>query len=121
MDVKEVVVLDGIEIFASDEATGSALHDMHGPLPEIVVRSSGDGFKDKEALSRETCKLIAISRLRDDLVRFLPGARFLPPTTVDGEAAVGMKVGPKTWLAEREDFLPRIMSCTSRYSIKLRR
>lgn len=54
MDVKEVVVLDGIEILASDHGYRLRSHDMHGPLPEIVVRSSGDSFRDKETPDLQT-------------------------------------------------------------------
>lgn len=70
-----------------------------------MVRSSGDSFKDKEALGREACKLTAIVRLRDELLRFLPGAELLPPTTMDAGMVVGLRVGARAWLAEGKDFL----------------
>ena len=92
MDVKEVVVLDGIEILAGDHVYRVCSHDMHGPLPAIVVRSSGDSLKDKETLRKETSKLIAIVRLRDELLRLLPDAELLPPTSVGAAVLVGLKV-----------------------------
>jgi len=70
-----------------------------------VMQNSGDTFQDKDQLGREACKLIAIVRLRDQMVRWLAGGTFLPPTTVDGRATVGFKAGRRTWLSEGEDFL----------------
>jgi hypothetical protein len=39
------------------------------------------------------------------MVRFLPGCKLLPPTSMGGKAIVGLRVGSRTWLAEGEDFL----------------
>jgi hypothetical protein len=39
------------------------------------------------------------------MARFLPGSKLLPPTSIGGKAIAGLKVGPRTWLAEGEDFL----------------
>jgi hypothetical protein len=50
-------------------------------------------------------KLIAIVRLRDKMIRFLPGARLLLPTRMDGTVIVGLQAKPMTWIAEGKDFL----------------
>jgi hypothetical protein len=39
------------------------------------------------------------------MVSFLPGCKLLPPTSIGGKAIAGLKVGPRTWLAEGEDSL----------------
>ena len=86
MDLKEILVLDGIEIVP--DAFRIRCHDLHGQLPEIVMKNSGDTFQDKDRLGNEVCKLIAIVRLRKEMVRFLPGCKLLPPTNMDGQTIV---------------------------------
>ncbi len=105
MDLKQVIVLDGVDILPERSGFRLRCHDLYGPLPEIVIKDSGDTFLDKERLGREACKLIAIVRLRDQIARWLPGGRYLSPTKVDSHATAGFKVGPRTWLVEAEDFL----------------
>jgi hypothetical protein len=105
MDLKEVIVLEGIDILPDNSGFRVRSHDLHGPLPEILVEESGDTFQDKDRLGKETCKLVAIVRLRDRMTRWLPGEKFLLPTTVDNHATVGFKLGRKTWLDERDDFI----------------
>ncbi len=105
MDLKEVIVLDGIDILNDNSGFRVRSHDLYGPLPEIVMEDSGDTFLDKDWLGREACKLVAIVRLRDQMRRWMRGGKFLPPTKVGEQASVGFKVGPRTWLAEGEDLL----------------
>jgi len=105
MDLKEVIVLDGIDILPDSSGFRVRSHDLHGPLPEIVVKDSGDTIQDKDRLGNQACKLIAIVKLRDQMARWLRSGKFLPPTTVGDHATVAFKVGPRTWLAEGEDFL----------------
>ena len=105
MDLKEVIVLDGIDILPDSTGFRVRSHDLHGPLPEIVIQDSGDTFQDKANLGREACKLVAIVRLRDQMRRWLRGGRFLPPTWAGDQATVGFKLGRKAWLAEGNDFL----------------
>jgi hypothetical protein len=54
---------------------------------------------------RGVYKLIAIVKLRDEMVRFLPGSKLLPPTRMDGNAIAGFQAKPKTWIAEGDNFL----------------
>lgn len=105
MDLKEIIVLDGIDILPDNSGFRVQSHDLHGPLPEMVIKESGDTFQDKDRLGNQACKLVAMVRLRDQMVRFLPGCKLLPPTSIGGKAIAGLKVGPRTWLAEGEDFL----------------
>ncbi len=46
MDLKEVIVLDGIDILP--RGFRIRCHEPHGPLPEIVMEDSGDTFLDKD-------------------------------------------------------------------------
>jgi hypothetical protein len=103
MDLKQIIVLDSIDILP--DGFRIRCHDLHGQLPEIVMENSGDTFQDKDRLGNEVCKLIAIVKLRDEMVRFLPGCKLLPPTSVDGNAIVGLQAKPKTWIVEGEDYL----------------
>ena len=78
---------------------------MYGPLPEIVIAENGDRLAAVDEVSREACKLVTITRIRDELMHFLPGSILLPPTSMDGKGVVGMKAGPKAFLAEGGSFL----------------
>jgi hypothetical protein len=103
MDLHRIVVLDGIDMLPDGFRFRS--HDLHGQLPEIVMKNSGDTFRDKDRLAIEACKLIAMARMRDRMDRFLPGCRFLAPTLIDGKAVVGLKAGPLTRVAEGADYI----------------
>jgi hypothetical protein len=72
-----------------------------------VIRGyySGDPFQDKDRLGYKVCKIIAITNLRNEMVRFLPGCRSLQPTSIDGNAIVGLQAKPLKWIVDREDFL----------------
>jgi hypothetical protein len=103
MDIMQILVLDGIDILPNGFRVRR--HDLHGQLPEIIVKNSGDTFQDKNKLGRETCKMLAIADLRDQIVTWLPGSRFLPPTSIDGKAVVGLQARPETWIIEGNDYL----------------
>ncbi len=70
-----------------------------------MIENSGDTFLDKDRLSIAACKLISIVGLLEEMIRCVPGGRFLPPITLDGKAIVGMIKGRETWMAEGVDFL----------------
>jgi hypothetical protein len=103
LDLKKILVLDGIDI--RSDGFLIRCHDLHGRLPEISMENSGDTFKDKDRLGNEVCKIIAMVKLRDEIIRFLPGARMLLPMRMDGTVIVGLQAKPRTWLGEGEDFL----------------
>jgi hypothetical protein len=103
IDLKQILVLDCIDILP--DGFRVRCHDLHGQLPEIAMDNSGDTLQDKDRLGNETCKLIAIVKLRVEMVRCLPGSTLLPPTSMDGKAVVGLQAKPKTWLGEGSDFL----------------
>ena len=103
MDLKQILVLDGIDILP--DGFRIRCHDLHGQLPEIVMKNSSDTFQDKDRLGSESCKLIAIVKLRGEMFRCFLGCKLLPPTSMDGKTIAGLQAKPKTWIAEREDFL----------------
>lgn len=102
-DLGRILVLDGIDMIPNEFRIRS--HDLHGQLPALAIKNSGDTLQDKDRLSNEICKLIAIVKLRDEMVRFLPGSKLLPPTRMDGKAIAGLQAKPKTWIAEGENFI----------------
>lgn len=91
MDLGHVIVPDGIDILPDKSCFRVRSHDLHGPLPEIVIEDSGNTFADKERLGTEACKLIAIVRLRDQMTRWLPGGKFLLPTTAGNHPPPGYR------------------------------
>jgi hypothetical protein len=103
LDLKQILVLDGSDILP--DGFRIRCHDLHRQFPAPVIKNSGDTFQDKDRLSNEACKLIAIVKLRDEMVSFLPGCKLLPPANMDGKAIAGLQAKPKTWIAEGEDFL----------------
>ena len=69
---------------------------------------SGNTFQDKDCLSNESRKLIAIVKLRDQMRLYFGGGKFLPPTTIHDSATVGIMLGGQNWLAEGKDYLSAI-------------
>ena len=103
MDLGQILVLDGIDILP--DGFRVRCHDLNGQLPEIITKSCGDTFQDKNTFGLQVCRLLAIADLRDQIVTWLPGSGFLPPTSIDGKAVVGLHARPKTWIIEGNDFL----------------
>jgi hypothetical protein len=103
LDLHRILILDGIDILPDGFRIRS--HDLHGPLPELRFKNSGDTLENKDRLGNEVCKLTAMVKLREEMIRFLPGARFLPPTRRDGNAVVGLQAKPRTWIVEGESFI----------------
>jgi len=102
LDLGVPVVLDRVDEIPSGYAIQS--HDMHGPLPTVSITETGDSFLDKDAVDREACKLTAIVSQRERLLALFPGAKFLPPTRLDGKHVVGLRLGRRTFLGEGESF-----------------
>ncbi|MBP1609477.1 MAG: hypothetical protein H6Q04_1712 [Acidobacteria bacterium] len=100
-DLKQIVVLDGIDFH--DFGFCVRCHDLYGPLSVIRINDSGDTFAHRDRLENEICKLIAITRIRDRVRRWLPDGKFLLPTRLDSWVIVGYRVGSKTWMAEGAD------------------
>jgi hypothetical protein len=63
LDLGHILVIDWIDMFPDGFRLRS--HDLHGPLPEVVIANSGDTFQDKDRLGNETFKLLAMVKLRE--------------------------------------------------------
>jgi len=64
MDLRQILVIDGIDILP--DGFRIRCHDLHGQLPETVMKNGADTFQDKDLLGNEVCKLIAMVKLRDE-------------------------------------------------------
>src|SRR5438876_11442044 len=88
--LKQIVVLDEIERVAEPPGFRIRSHDLHGPLPEIVVSDKGDRLAILDDVSREAAKLNAVARHREELAAMYPACRFLPHKILDSAVVVGM-------------------------------
>jgi hypothetical protein len=105
IDLKRVIVLDGIDIPRENSRFRIRCHDLNGPLPELVIYKAENGTEVLDRVRNRACWLYAIARIRADLQRYLAGSRFLFSTTIEGKAVVGLRAGPLTFLEDGEDFL----------------
>src|SRR5213594_2710367 len=71
--LKQIVVLDRIDLITEPREFRIRSHDLHGPLPEIVVRDTGDRTAILDEISREAAKLDAVARHREELAAAYPG------------------------------------------------
>src|SRR5262245_63414908 len=67
IDLHVIIVLDGIDQLESPRGFRIRSHDLHGPLPDIVVYDNGDRYRLLDQIGREAAKLYAISRNRERL------------------------------------------------------
>ncbi len=94
-----------MELLPEESSVKIRSHDLHGPLPEVVVHvDPADRLGVFVALGRAV-KLCNISRLRRELVEALTGASCLLPATLDGKCVAGLQWHGRTVLAEAEDFV----------------
>jgi hypothetical protein len=100
IDLREILVLDGIDQLADPSSFRIRSHDLYGSLPEIVVKDTGDRYPVLDSIEREAAKLIAMGRIRNDLGAMFPGCEFLSPTKTDTESLVGLRFAGRTVLAE---------------------
>ena len=96
MDLRRILALDGIDILPDGFRVRS--HDLCAQLPEILMKISSDTFRDKDRLGNEVCKLPAVVKLREEMIRFLPGSNLLPPTRMDNKVIVGLQAKPRAWM-----------------------
>ena len=105
VDLHCVIVIDGIDLVPSGNGYRIRSHDLHGPLPELIICEAETRMEVLDRVQNRACWLYAITSIRKDLKRYLPGCKLLPGTTIEGKAVVGLKAGPLTFLEEGEDFL----------------
>jgi hypothetical protein len=104
IDLKEILVLDGIDQHIDPRGFRIRAHDIFGPLPDIIIKDTGDRYPVLERISNEAAKLIAIVRIRNDLAGIFPRCKFLLPTSTGNGALVGMRFGGRTILAEEKSY-----------------
>lgn len=100
IDLKEILVLDGIDKLEDPIGFRIRSHDLYGPLPDIVIEDTCDRYPVLDKLTRETAKLFAMVRDRQDLRGIFRGCVFLLPTSTDRGSLVGIRFRGKTVLAE---------------------
>ena len=106
VELKEVIALDAIDLLPEQSSIKIRSHDLHGPLPEILIQvDPADRLGTFDRVEREAVKLCTISRLRRDLVEAFSGAFFLPPTRLDGRCVAGLQWEGRTVLAVGSDFV----------------
>jgi hypothetical protein len=77
VELKEIVALDDMELLPEQSLLRIRSHDLHGPLPEIILQvDPADRLGAFEALGREVVRLCAVTRLRRELDGRFQGQRF---------------------------------------------
>jgi hypothetical protein len=106
VELEEVIALDAIELLPEQSAIKIRSHDLHGPLPEIILNvDAADRLGTFDQLGRQAEKLCAISRLRRELDEAFSDGTFLPPTRLDGRCVAVLQWHGRTVLAEAPDFI----------------
>lgn len=91
IDLKEILVLDGIDILPDLPGFRIRSHDLYGPLPDILIHDTGDRYPVLDRIANEAAKLIAMVRVRNDLAGIFRGCKFLLPTSTGERALVGLR------------------------------
>lgn len=101
IDLKEILVLDGIDIYDKSPGFRIRSHDLYGPLPDVTIEGIGEEYPVLDRVIREAAKLIAIAQARREIANLFPaGSEFMLPTSTDNGALVGIRWESKTYLAE---------------------
>jgi hypothetical protein len=100
IDLKEILVLDGIDQLSDPPGFRIRSHDLYGPLPDVLIHDTGDRYPVLDRIQNEAAKLIAIVRVRQDLEGMFRGCKFLLPTLTVKGALVGLRFLGRTVLAE---------------------
>lgn len=104
IDLKEILVLDGIDLLPDLPGFRIRCHDLHGPLPDTVIEDTGDRYPVLDHVIREAAKRVAMARIRREIAEIHPGCEFLLPTSTDKGALVGIRIGERTVLAEGPNY-----------------
>jgi hypothetical protein len=105
LDLRRILVLDGIDDLNDPPCYVIHSHDLHGPLPDLVVCKSGCHPGISDWVRNGICWLSVLSGIRDEMADSLPRSEFLPPAITERGAVVGVKVGSSTFILEDKDFL----------------
>ena len=100
IDLKEIIALDCIDELDAHAGFNILSHDHYGPLPDSIIKDTGDRYPVLDQMQREAAKLIAVVRVRKDLAEICLDCKFLLPTKTDKGVVVGLRFDEKTILAE---------------------
>ena len=67
INLKEMLVLDGIDRLPNAPGFHIRSHDLSGPLPDILIKDTGDRYSILDRIENETARLIAVVRVRQEL------------------------------------------------------
>ena len=104
VDLREILVLDGIDILDNPPGFRIRSHDLCGPLPDLLIEDTGDRYPVLDRIINETAKLIAMVRIRRDLAKTFPKCEFLLPTSMGKNKLVGIHAKGRTMLSEGPSF-----------------
>jgi len=104
LDLRQVVVLDGVDMFDDPPAFRIRSHDLYGLLPAIDIRDSEDRWPVLDSIQMETARLCAVVQIRDNLAGIFPGCKFLPPTKTDNGVLVGLRFAGRIMLTEGQSY-----------------
>ncbi len=93
IDLKDVIVLDGVDPLHDQQRYRIRSHDLYGTLPAIEIEDTGDRLKVVGEIRAEAAKLSAVHGLRKELRGMFEDATFLEPTLMDQMAVVGISFG----------------------------
>jgi hypothetical protein len=99
-DLHAILVFDGIDVLLDPPRYQIHSHDLHGPLPDIIIDYIEDRWEMMKKVQLETGKLIVAVRDRDFLAEVFPKCKFLLPTSTDNGSLVGIRFAGRTVLAE---------------------
>jgi hypothetical protein len=102
-DLKRNLFVDGIDQFEDPPGFRIRSHDPFGPMPEIVIRDTGDRYPVLENIQREAAKICAMVRIRDNIAAIFPGCKFLLSTKTDEGSLVGIRFAGRTIFAEHRN------------------
>ena len=74
IDLKDVIVLDGVDPLHDQQSYRIRSHDLYGPLPAIEIEDTGDRLKVVDDVHNEAAKLSAIHGLRKELLEMFEDA-----------------------------------------------
>lgn len=101
IDLKETLVLGGIDVCDNPPGYRIHCHDLYGPLPDATIEGIGEEYPVLDHVIREAAKLIAMARARREIASLFPaGAEFMLPTLTDNGVLVGIRWESKIFLAE---------------------